>query len=102
MKNSIITEIVKFKASETTTYEQLLIKVDILNDFQKKQDGFIDAELVIDAKEDAYYLIYHFESLEKVKVIGGKLRNSEAFEEFNSVIVPESVSITFCNKLRNW
>ena len=91
MKETIITELVKFKVLETTTEEQLISKVDILNDFQKKQDGFIDAELVKDVKENAWCIIYHYENFEKVQAIGEKLRSSKVFEEFNSLIVPGSL-----------
>ena len=39
----MITELVKFKVSKTTTKEQLISSADIfINGFQKKQDGFID------------------------------------------------------------
>ena len=91
MKETIITELVKFKVLETTTEEQLISKVDILNDFQKKQDGFIDAELVKDDKENVWCFVYHYESLEKVQAIREKLRSSKVFEEFNSLIVPGSL-----------
>jgi hypothetical protein len=40
-----VAEFVKFKILETKTDELLISKADILNDFQQKQDGFIDAEL---------------------------------------------------------
>lgn len=102
MKNSIITEFVNFKVLETTTEEQLISKADILNYFQKKLDGYIDAELVKNVKENAWCIVYHYESLEKVKVIGEKLRNSEEFGEFISLIVPGSISITFYHLLRKW
>lgn len=102
MKDTIITEFVKFKVLETTTDEQLISKADILNDFQKKQDGFIDAELVKNVEENAWCIIYHYESLEKVKAIGEKMRNSKVFDEFNPLIVPGSISVTFYHQLRKW
>ena len=102
MKNAIITEFVKFKVLETTTVEQLLTKVDILNDFQKKQDGYIDAELVKHVEENLWCLIYHYESMEKVKVIGEKMRSSKVFDEFMPLAVPGSVSVTFYHQLKNW
>jgi hypothetical protein len=47
MKNTMITEFVKFDLLQTTTEEQLLNKADLINEFLQKQDGFIDVELVV-------------------------------------------------------
>ncbi len=99
---TIITELVSFKVLEATTDEQLITKADILNDFQKKQDGFIDGELVKDVKENAWFFIYHYESMEKVKTIGEKMRNSKVFDEFTPLTVPGSLSVTFYQQLRTW
>jgi len=103
MKATIITEFVKFKVLETTTDEQLISKADInINGFHKKQDGFIDAELVKDVEENAWCFIFHYESLEKIKAVGEKMRNSKEFGEFIPLIVPGSISAIFYNQLRKW
>jgi len=102
MKDTIITEFVKFKVLETTKVEHLISKADILNDFQKKQDGYFDAELVKGLEENAWCIIYHYESLEKVKVIGEKMRSSKVFDEFVPLIVPGSLSVTFYHQLKKW
>ena len=102
MKNSIITEFVKITVPETTTMEQLTAKADRLNDFLKIQDGFIDAELVKYTEGNTWCFIYHYENLEKVKAIGEKLRNSKLFDEITPLIVPGSVNVTFCRRLKNW
>jgi hypothetical protein len=98
----MITEFVKFKVLETTTEEELLKKADILNDFQKKQDGYINGELVKDTGENTWYFIYHYESLEKVKAIGEKLRSNKIFDEFTPVTVPGSVSVSFNQQVKTW
>jgi hypothetical protein len=46
MNEKIITEFEKFQLLETASVEQLISKTDILNEFQRKLDGYIDAELV--------------------------------------------------------
>ena len=102
MKNTIITEFVKFQVLETTTDEKLIAQTDILNDFQKKQDGFIDAELVKDVDKNEWCLVYHYENMEKVKAIGEKLRNSKEFGAFVPNIVPGTLNITFYHKLKRW
>jgi hypothetical protein len=99
---TIITEFVKFMTLETTTDEQLISKADILNDFQKKQDGFIDAELVKGIKESEWYFVYHYENMEKVKAIGEEIRNSKVFDEFTPLTIPGSLSVTFYQQLKKW
>ena len=102
MKDSIITEFVNFKVLETTTGEQLMSKADNLVEFQKKLDGYIDSELVKDVNDNAWQFVYHYENLEKVKVIGEKLRSSKEFGEFISLVVPDSIRVAFNQSLRKW
>jgi hypothetical protein len=102
MKNEIITEFVKFKVLETTSVEQLISNADFLNDFQQEQDGYIDAELVKSVDENSWYLIYHYESMEKVKVIGEKMRISKVFDEFIPLIEPGSLNVTFFHQSKKW
>jgi hypothetical protein len=99
---TIITEFVKFRALETTTDELLISKADILNDFQKKQDGFIDAELVKGIKENEWFLICHYENMEKLKITGEKMRGSKVFDEFTPFLEPGSLSVTFCQQIEKW
>jgi len=103
MKATTITEFVKFKALETTSDEQLISKADLnVNDFHKKQDGFIDAELVKDIEENTWHFIFHYESLEKIKAVGEKLRKSKEFGEFIPLIAPESIRASFHEHLVKW
>lgn len=102
MKNGIITELLKVEAKPTTTEEQILTKADIINSFLKKQDGFIDAELVKAVEGNTWYFIYHIENFEKLKAVGEKLRSSKLFDEITPLIVPGSMSVTFHNQVNNW
>lgn len=103
MKNSMITEFVKFKALETTTDEQLISTAGLnVNGFHKKQDGFIDAELVKQVEENTWCFIFHYESLQQVMAVGAKMRQSREFAEFFKLIVPQSISATFFDRLRKW
>ncbi len=98
----MITELVKFSVKGTTTEEEVISKAGILNEFQKKEDGFIDAELVKSVEENVWYLIYHYENMEKVKAIGEKMRNYKIFDEFTPVTVPGSISVTIYQHLEKW
>jgi hypothetical protein len=98
----MITELVKIEVLQTTTDEQLMSKAEIINDFLKKQDGFIDAELVKAVEGNIWYFIYHIENFEKLKAVGEKLRSSKLFDEITPLIIPGSLSVTFYHQLKNW
>jgi hypothetical protein len=102
MKDTFITEFVNFKVLESTSVDQLISTADILNDFQKKQDGYIDGELVKGLEGNAWCLIYHYENLEKVKVIGERMRSGKVFDEFIPLLVPGSLSVMFYHQLKKW
>ncbi len=97
-----ITEFVKIEALQTTTNEQLVVKANVINSFLQKQDGFIDAELIKAVDTNIWYFIYHIENMEKLKVVGEKLRSSNLFDEITPLIVPGSLSVMFFNQVKNW
>jgi len=102
MKNTVITEVVKIEALQTTTEELLLEKAEVINSFLQKQDGFIDAELVKGVEGNIWYFIYHIENMEKLKAVGEKLRSSRLFDELVPLIVPGSLNITFYRQYKKW
>lgn len=102
MKTTIITELLKVEAKQTTEDGQMITTAEIINDFIRKQDGFIDAELVKGTEGNTWYFIYHIENFEKLKAVGEKLRSSKMFDVINPLIVPGSMSVTFFNQLRKW
>jgi hypothetical protein len=103
MKDSMITEFVKFRALETTTDEQLISTAEQnVNGFHKKQEGFMDAELVRHVEENAWFFIFHYGSLEQVMAVGQKMRQSKEFGEFIRLVEPQSISATFFDHLRKW
>jgi hypothetical protein len=99
MDTKIITELVQFEALDATTDKQIVTPVHRLNLFQKKYEGFLDAEIAKDMKEDTMHIIFHYENFEKVQAIGAQLRSSKEFIDFRSLIVPESLKISFCQQL---
>ena len=102
MKNTMITEFVKIELLQTTTEEQLLNKADLINEFLQKQDGFIDSELVKAFEGNTWYFIYHIENVEKLRVVGEKIRSVKLFNELNPLITPGSMSVTFYNQVKKW
>lgn len=100
---TIITEFVNFKVLGTTTDEQLIAKADrFIGDFMKKQDGFIDAELVKASDGDERCFILRYESFEKVKAIVEQLRNCKEFAEFKLLLIPGSITVAFNSQLKSW
>lgn len=101
MKSTIITEFVRIEVLQTTTDEQLLSKADVINEFLQKQDGFIDAELIKALEGRLWYFIYHIENIEKLRIVGEKIRAMKLFDEITPLIEPGSMNVSFylqCNK----
>lgn len=102
METKIITELVQFKAMETSTDEQIVNAVQNLNQFQKEYEGFLDSEISKDLKGDSWNIIFHYENFEYVQAIGSHLRPSKEFKDFTSLIVSDSLNISFGQQLKNW
>lgn len=102
MKNAMITEFVKFELLETTTEEQLINKADLINEFLQTQDGFIDSELVKAFEGNTWYFIYHIENIEKLRVVGDKIRSIKLFNELIPLITTGSMVVTFFNQVKKW
>jgi len=102
METKTITELVQFEALESTTEEQIVSAVDRLNQFQKAYEGFRDAEIAKDMKDDSWSIIFHYKNFEWVQAIGAHLRNSREFADFQSLLVSESLKISFGQQLKNW
>jgi len=102
MKNNMITEFVKFELSQTTSEEQLLAVAEKINGFLQKQDGFIDSELIKPLEGNTWYFIYHIENIEKLRVVGEKIRSIKLFDELIPLITPGSMNVTFFNQVKKW
>ena len=98
-----MTEFVKFQVLETTTDARLLKSADALvNGFMKTQDGYIDAELVKNEADNTWCFIYHFESPEKAKALGEKMRQSPEFRAYIALVDPASINVTFYRQMKTW
>jgi hypothetical protein len=102
MKNTVITEFVKIDVLQSVTDEQLAANADVINGFLQNQDGFIDSELVKALEGNTWYMVYHIESLEKLKVVGEKIRSIKLFDELTPLIVPGSMCVSFFNRIKCW
>jgi recombinational DNA repair ATPase RecF len=99
----MVTEFVNLKPLATTTEEQLISAIDnLVKNFWNTQDCFVDAELLKSIEQNELTLVFHFESMEKVKISGQKMRQTEEFAQFIALLVPDSLSIVFNNSLRKW
>lgn len=102
MKNKKITEMVRLEVLPSVSDEQLISKVNLINEFLRVQDGFIDAELIKSTEGSVWYLIYHIENMEKLRAVGEKLRSNKLFESLNPLVVPGSVTFSFFNQVCFW
>ncbi len=101
MKTTIITELVKLEVLPEAEAE-ILAKGEAVSSFLQKNNGFLDGELIKSTEGGVWYFIYHFESMDKLKEAGQKLRASGLFNELNSITVPGSLSVTFFEQIRKW
>lgn len=102
MKSNVITELLKIEALPGTTMEQVVEKADVINSFISQQDGFIDSELVRAVEGNTWYFIYHIENIEKLKAVGEKIRNQRLFGEIFPLIEPDSMKVSFYQKVKTW
>jgi antibiotic biosynthesis monooxygenase (ABM) superfamily enzyme len=102
MKNTMITELIKFELLQTTTEEQLFAVAEKINGFLQKLDGFIDSELIKPLEGNIWYFIYHIENMEKLKVVGEKIRSIKLFNELIPLITTGSMVVTFFNRVKKW
>ena len=100
VKETRITEFVEISLPETTTVEQFTEKAENFVAFLQKQEGYIDGEMVRAPESNNWRFIFHFESMEKVKAIGEKMRAGSEFAEFKSVI--GSFSVSFFKQIQKW
>lgn len=92
----------EFKRFAGNTPEQVVEKADVINSFISQQDGFIDSELVRTVEGNTWYFIYHIENMEKLKAVGEKIRNIRLFGELIPLIEPDSMKVSFCQKVKSW
>jgi hypothetical protein len=102
MNNKMITELVRIEVLPSTTEEQILSKVNMINDFLQNQDGFIDCELVKEMEGNVWLLIYHIENMEKLRAVGQKLRSNKLFDELIPIITTGSMNFSFFNLSKKW
>jgi hypothetical protein len=79
-----------------------LAKADLLNDFLKNQDGYLDPELIKGIEGKTWCYIFHYIGMVKVRVIAEKMRNNKEFEEFKILLVPAGISVSFYNQMIKW
>lgn len=102
MKSTVITELLKIEALPGTTPEQVVEKADVINSFISQQDGFLDSELVRAVEGNTWYFIYHIENIEKLKVVGEKIRSNRLFGGIMPLIEPDSMKVSFYQKIKSW
>jgi hypothetical protein len=102
MKSTVITELLKIEALPGTTSELVIEKADVINSFISLQDGFIGCELVKAVEGNTWYFIYHIENIEKLKVVGEKIRSNRVFAGIMPLIESDSMKVSFYQKVKSW
>ncbi len=103
MENKTITEIVTFQIKLGVAEENTIeIIDDVVNNFHKKQEGFINGELVKGEKENEWSMIYHYQSMENIKAVGEKIAQGTEMDKFKEIVMPESVKLQFLKQILSW
>jgi heme-degrading monooxygenase HmoA len=91
----MITEIIKFKLTESTTDERFMEEVvNFSQFFQTTFDGFIDLEFT--QGDEGWIIVIHWRSMEDVKACGEVLQsNPEELAGYSSLVDKESMNLTF-------
>lgn len=99
----MITELIEFEVCEGISNEQLITKAEkVVTDFHKKQDGYIDMELVKDNLKGIGKMIVHYETMEDIEKVKNNIPHSKAVKEFTGLLKPESLNVSFYEKQKKW
>lgn len=95
MNISTAKEILEFKFIPTIQDEEILIKINAtIEKFHKKQDGFIDAEVLKNTSEKLWYLILHYKSIANIKNSAENLKVSAEIDALKRIVVPDTIKIS--------
>ncbi len=99
----MITEIIAFELLEGVSHDQLLKQADkVVNDFHKKQDGYIDMELDNASFGDQWQMIVHYQSMDDIEKVKNNLPHSKAIKEFTQLLAPNSMKVSFFKQQACW
>lgn len=100
---AIVTEIVKMQIQDNISADEFIKIVDHLErEFHTKEPGFMDTELLHDAKENFWYMIQHWRGLEEMKAAAAQMFKSPLTEAFRNAVNPKAISITVLPQLQTW
>lgn len=100
---SIVTEIVKMQTNDNVSNTEFMAIIDALErEFHGKQKGFMDTELLYDEKDDLWYMIQHWASLDDMKAAAAQMFKQETTAAFRNAINPKTISITVLPQLQTW
>ena len=99
----MITELIEFKLKDTTTVDALVEQLNkVYTDFHIKQDGYIDTELIENTQTGLWQMIHHYQTMEDIEKLKETLPHSESIKEFGSLVVSESLKVSFFNQHGKW
>ena len=99
----MITELIVFELKKGIAKNQVVNQANkMVNDFHKKQDGYVDMELICDPSEDQWKMIIHYETMEDIEKVKLNIPNSKAIKDFTALVLPESLKVSFYDQLQKW
>lgn len=99
----IVTEIINFEIIENVSEEEFVEIVDKLDkDFNVKQKGYIDTELLYLKDENRWALIEHWENIEDFKSASSNMFKEESTKRFREVLKQKSIKISVYQQKNIW
>lgn len=99
----MITELIEFEKKAEITNKQLVEQAEmIVNEFHKKQDGYVDMELISDKTNQHWQMIIHYQSMQDIEKVKENVPKSEVLNDFRNLVIPETMKVTFHNQHGKW
>ncbi|MBN2772851.1 MAG: hypothetical protein JXR31_01290 [Prolixibacteraceae bacterium] len=99
----MITEFISFELSDGIGHEQLILQADrVVNEFHKKQDGYVDMELVCENSGKQWQMVIHYQTMDDIEKVKTNLPKSCAIKGFTELIRPGTMKVSFYGQKGKW
>jgi hypothetical protein len=99
----MITELIAFELREGISNDSLIRQADtVINDFHRKQEGYIDMELVSGTSDSTWQMILHYRSMEDIEKVKNNIPHSDAIKDLTEMLKPGSLQVSFYENRGKW
>jgi hypothetical protein len=99
----MITELIAFeKRNEISSNELIDVAEKVVTNFHKKQDGYVDMELIKESSGRLWKMIVHYQTMEDIEKVKINIPQSKVIKEFTQLVIPESMDVSFFEQQQKW